>query len=199
MRVLIDDVKAFVYLYGRVPKATLVEVLNQVAERSMDERDLEKSVAVAELKNYGIKIVDSVYVSESFLSLNYSEEELQEKERQPYYIPSKSELENYEFPQYVEPTPASSDLYFFLLPRYLRRKKAWKITKGIQHYCRSSKGIDHLPSLFQRKKLKITHEEYPEFKSLIENVINQSRMYELNGHTPLELDWGIKLTLSENC
>ncbi|MUV37333.1 hypothetical protein JNUCC1_01139 [Lentibacillus sp. JNUCC-1] len=193
---LTDDVRALVHLYGRVPKGTIIHILNQLTEGGMDEETLDRQIDREQLEAYKIDIINDHYVLQHFLEMDYSEEELRNKEQHPYYMPLGYDLEYYRDERYFEPNDAFDQLHEFLKTCYVRKKKAEKVAHGIQFHCRAAKRLEQLPSYLSQQRLKLKPEEKDSFRQLIFNLVQQTRMYDFNGHTPNELGWKLELDMN---
>lgn len=178
-------------LYGNVSKHDLLIVMNKITNENMIQDAFDEWLKKNRWLLKDIKVTNDRLIHKQFKSVHYSHIELKEKDSHPFYIPTKSEISDYQQLLIGTQPQFFTGLYDFMKQRYIRERKALKVTYDILVYCRSSHLIDELPVLFHKSRLKIEKNDEVYFLKLLENIINHSRMIELNGYTPNERDWEI--------
>jgi hypothetical protein len=119
----------------------------------------------------------------------YFEEELKFKKGKPYYIPEKEELLKYKNSDYFEITEEYEELLQFLRKMFWRKSKAEYIAKEIQSYCKSFRAMENISILFDEEKIRFKNQKQAEeLMMLIRNLANNTRIWQNNGYTPVELE-----------
>lgn len=178
-------------LYGHVSKHNLLVVMNKITNENMTHDAFDEWLKKNRWLLKDIKVTGDRLIHKQFKPVHYSHIELKEKDSHPFYIPTESEVSDYQHLLIGTQPPFFTELNDFMKQRYSRERKALKVTYNILVYCRSSHLIDELPVLFRKSRLKIEKSDEDYFLKLLESIINHSRMIELNGYTPNECDWEI--------
>lgn len=186
-------VQSLTNLYGNVSKYNLLKIMNDITDENMTHDAFDEWLKKNRWLLKDIKVTNDRLIHKQFKSVHYSHMELKEKDSHPFYIPTKSEISDYQHLLIGTHPPLLTELHDFMKLRYRRERKAIKVTYDILVYCRSSHLIDELPVLFHKGRLKIEKSDEAYFLKLLESIINHSRMIELNGYTPNERDWKIKV------
>lgn len=130
-------------------------------------------------------IVSDTFEEDDFKGVNLLLHEVGDK---PRYVPPKKELLKYADPDYYEQTVATR-----ALARYLRETllqdgdTALALCEAVHDACAAETPISGLFAIFEEFKITFSIAQAKELAALLMNVSNSTRLWQNNGHTPLEI------------
>ena len=161
---------------------------DKIDDKSINYIIKEKESCLINKRCITIKKDYFVYLS-IMVNEKYFEEELKFKKGKPHYIPGKEELLKYKDSDYFEITKEYEELLQFLRKMFWRKSKAEYIAKEIQSYCKSFRAMENISILFNEEKIRFKNQKQAEeLMRLIRNLANNTRIWQNNGYTPVELE-----------
>jgi hypothetical protein len=189
---LIDYIKATTNLYGVIHKDKFREIYNAQNEEHISDAELRQL-----LKRQKQSLLMDHYITiqgENFVCLAVNAQETYEsiikiQKGKPHYIPEREELLKYKDRDYFEVNSEYDELLKFLKTRFLRKSEAVEFSKEIQFCCRSLITFHDLMGYYWEKhRFNIRNRlKAQEFLFLLMNLRYNTRAWELNGHTAVEL------------
>lgn len=80
------------------------------------------------------------------------------------------------------------ELIQFFRDMYWNKKKADRLAMEIQILWKNIDAQDHLGVFFDRHRLKLSDDEVKELEGLIKNLMDNTRLCENNGFTPIKME-----------
>ena len=178
-----DYIIALTHLYGLVHKDKVLEIYNQQNRKNVDTLRFRKYV----LEDEFVDIYGDYFVHETILEYDDFEYQLKARKGKPFYVPKKEELLKYRDEYYIEETPQYIKLLEFLAHSLLNGdiKKATFVSEDIQGICQYGFSIETIFENINRRDIQFKDmEQVDEFMLLIQELHNNTRLWENNGHTP---------------
>jgi hypothetical protein len=182
-----DYIIALTHLYGLVHKDKVLEIYNQQNRRNVETLRFRKYI----LEDEFVVTYGDYFVHETILEYDDFEYQLKAREGKPFYVPEKEELLKYRDEYYIEITPQYIKLLEFLTHDLFNgdTKKATIIGEDIQGTCQYGfsigSSIETIFDSINRRGVQFKdREQANEFLLLIQELHNNTRLWENNGHTP---------------
>ena len=192
MNQLLDYVIALTHLYGIVHKDKVLEIYNMQNKTLVTAADISNLLhsPPSELKSGFVMTQQDYFVHTTIVDYDEFDEQLKQRRGKPYYVPDKEELMRYKKDTYFE-----TNAQYVALCEYLTKNlldgdeiRADNLASDIQGYCQFDfnttsvfKTIDNYGVVFEND------EQVHDVLQLIQNLANNTRLQENNGHTPQEL------------
>lgn len=187
-----------VHLYGVIQLERLVDVFNTLEHNLTSESEVRPVVELlATIPSLGLSIKDDI-IANGYYELNDPKDLIKAKDlirvqlSKPRYIPDKKTFLYYEDDSFVEPFSPVQDLVNFIL-----KNKLVKYEKPLEIYDDVLEIHDQIVygyptkehvTYFTNRGYQFKDEiEFKLFMGLIINLHNHTRLYENNGHTPVEI------------
>lgn len=188
-RNLIDYIKAITNLYGIIHKDKLIEIYNGQNEEQISAKELRK------IMNKSLAFDCFAFIhGDHFVRLSIEPETCEAmlgiQKGKPHYIPEREELLKYTDLDYFEASQEYEELQEFLKTCFLiRKRQAVEFSKEIRHCCRSFVTFhDLMGHYWAQRRFNIRNRlKAQEFLFLLSNLRYNTRAWELNGHTLMEL------------
>lgn len=186
---IFDYILALTNLYGMVPKDKVVKIYNLQNEDKIEEDDLD-TVADDELVANHVEPYGDYYVHEAILVFGKVDSQLAQSRGKPFYIPVKDELLRYKSGHYFEVNNEFKALLRYTTSNFFDGdvKEAEEFCTEIRDMCHAQSSMGQLMDEFNRWDLVFDSEkQVNEVAQLVVDVMNSTRLWENNGHTPNEL------------
>lgn len=192
MTQLINYVIALSNLYGMVHKDKVAEIYNSQNEDQISLADVQDLIAnpTQELNDAFVLTHNDYFVKESILEDNEFDLMFRKKIGKPYYVPAKDELLNYVDEFYFEKSKQYNDLLTYLQKNFFKPgdEKAERLAEDIQGMCQFDVNIQKIFDLFNQMKISFNDmDQTNEVMQLVMELSNNIRIWENNGHTPIEI------------
>jgi|GEM_PF-619304 len=189
---IIPTIIALTNLYGMVRMRMVVEIYNSQHEDLITLDDVESVVInhADELKRSFISVHRDYFVIETIIEHDEFDSLLRMKGNKPYYIPEKNELLKYVDNFYFEKTKMYDDLIVYLQKNFYKhsRDSAERLAEDIQGMCQYGSDIQQILEMFEKRKVYFKDlNQTNEVMRLVMALSNNTRIWENNGHTPLEI------------
>ena len=186
---LMDCLCAFALLYA-VGRTDLLYRLYCLTDRFKTDRAEFESILkkIPDRLNACRRIGDRIVIEGASWDRMYLE--IEERQRNvPWYIPTESEILDYARNGYPASEPAYRRLYDFF------HKEMGIDKKDCREYCRKAYGVfsievslsDYMEYLNEKKISFRSDRQLEKFVKTVTEIANSTRMYELKGHTPMEM------------
>jgi preprotein translocase subunit SecA len=182
---------ALANLYGIVPAEILKDIYNSQNDEQISIEEVNdildnfpENLAEAFVYSYrGHFVHDAVVEFDEFDSL------MSKKAGKPYYIPEKEELLKYTDDFYYEVTEEFDDLLDYVSDNLIKdRDRAQELVEEIQGSCQIGSSMKYVMDNFDHFKVDFKSiEQLNEVMKLVMELSNNTRIWENNGHTPMEI------------
>jgi hypothetical protein len=177
-------------LYGVVHKNKALEIYNsQNKEKAMDEDISDIIINQTEVlqKNF-VYICDAYFVHEAIMEFDEVDHYLKEKADKPYYIPKKESLLKYAEDGYFEKTKEYKTLLNYVKKHFVKGEDAEDLCLDIYDGCALGHDIQSIIEEFNSRNIGFSGiEQVNEVVQMINELYNNARIWENNGHTPREI------------
>lgn len=180
--------KAAVNLYGVISRKEFVDIFNKQSFYKTTEEEIYILLLPLVLKNgwYGFykEYIVQYWFFDDFEHADYL---LEHQAGKPRYIPDKGEFLKYEIEEYSD-NDHWWNVHRFMGDAFGFSKRTLEGYQEVKNYITYGNGISELNSIFEKHHLLFTSEvQLKEFINLIMLAKNNTRIWENNGYTPLEL------------
>jgi len=187
-------------LYGVVQSDKVAEIYNSQNEDKIsgisidDDHNVHAGkivISEEELEKCFVCIEDSCFVHEAVFEMDDGFEGLIiAKSDKPYYVPNRQKLMKYEDPYYIEKTKENAALNDYLNRRLIKDDPSLssRLCDEIFISVQCSASMQEIFDLFNTQDIVFENlEQAQEVSQLIMELINNTRIWENNGYTPLEI------------
>jgi len=189
---------ALTNLYGIVHKDKVIEIFNMQNTENISEIIIKKnsvlvdsqSIEMHGLNRKFVYTYSNYFVNQSILEYDNPKDLLAQKRNKPYYIPHKEELLRYEDSLYFEMTHEYKNLLKYLKSNVVKNddRLAESICDDIQLHVQCGDPFSEILRLFERRNVIFEDEkQLQEIIIYINLLMNNTRIWVNNGHTPNEL------------
>ena len=179
-----------VNLNGIVSIDKVVEIFNMQNEEKIDLPDIEKGIKDYDLEGAFIDIHKDYFLQELVTFKNSFAALKKKKEGKPYYIPQKEQLLKYEDELYFEKTQEYNKLKAFIKREFTDGDDYYAegICEDIYDRCTMDFNINDALNELQRRDIAFKSQaQAQKVLGLIIDLSNNVRIWENNGHTPIEI------------
>ena len=192
MNQLLDYVISLTHLYGLVHKDKVLEIHNIQNDTPATAQDMDIILQnlPPELEDNYVLVEQDYFVHEHILMHYEFAEQLKQRTGKPFYIPDKTELLRYKNNLYFEMTPQYVALRTYLTKHIFAgdERRADDLTDDIQVVCHLDFNIQEVINTFGYHHAEVESEkQIDDIMKLARDLSNNTRLWENNGHTPLEL------------
>ena len=200
MELIESYIIALTNLYGIVDKDRIVKTYNKQNNDKIfdiiidDDNNIhlgKLSLSEEQLNKNFVYIEDTFFVHEAVYEYSGGPEALLiAKANKPYYIPKKADLLKFSDPYYHEITDQYTALYNYINNEMLENnsKLAASLSDEIYISIQCGVSMQELFDLFGERDVVIKDfSQAQELSHLITELINNTRIWENNGHTPREI------------
>lgn len=177
-------------LYGVIPPAKLVEIINaQNSEDPVSEEELLQHLEQFLVRKDQYFELRRGVIASYDMEVNEFDELSNKVQEKSYYVPDKQELLKYADPDYFEMTPQLAALRDFVTKEFrLDREIAEYLVDDIQLGCSMEASLEDLLYEFERRNLEFkSQKQAQQAVALIADVYDHTRMWTNAGHTLDEL------------
>jgi len=191
MNLVQSYISALTNLYGILPAELLIEIFNsQNADKiSIEEVNNILNNFPEELTKAYVYSYQGYFVHEAVVEFDEFYSLMSEKAGKPYYIPNKEELLRYTDDFYYEVTEEFDDLLDYVSKNLIKDEdKAQELVEEIQGSCQIGSDINFVINHFNHFNVNFKSiEQLNEVMKLVMELSNNTRIWENNGHTPMEI------------
>ena len=189
MKLITQYIIALSNLYGVVHRAKVMEIYNN---QNKDKIKLSDIRGIVDNEESDLEKGYVEVYNEYFYNIGIEEifELLEEKGQKPYYIPPKEELLKYVDDFYFEKNKEYEALVGFVEKHLIKSTpiKAQNLCFDIQGAVQFGGNIRNVIDLLDNNDVDFKNDKLiNEFIQVVLNLINNTRIWENNGYTPIEL------------
>lgn len=186
-----DYIIALCNLYGMVHKKKVVDIYNMQNTEKITLKEVEsiQEKLPKEIDEAWIDVHQGYFVSSSILEHREFLYYIREKGSKPYYIPEKEELLKYVDGFYFEKTKEYHQVVQGLKKCFgIDQEKAEDVAEDLVAICQFDSSTQRIFGRFEELGLVFRDEkDIKKMGKLIMNLMNHTRIWENNGHTPEEI------------
>lgn len=186
-----DYIIALCNLYGMVHKKKVMDIYNMQNIEKVTLKDVEnlQENLPKEVDEAWIDVHQGYFVSSSILEHREFLYYIREKGSKPYYIPEKEELLKYVDGFYFEKTKEYHQVVQGLKKCFgIDQEKAEDVAEDLVAICQFDSSTQRIFGRFEELGLVFRDEkDIKKMGKLIMNLMNHTRIWENNGHTPEEI------------
>jgi hypothetical protein len=191
MNIIHSYISALTNLYGILPVELLIEIFNsQNADKiSIEEVNNILNNFPEELTRAYVYSYQGYFVHEAVVEFDEFDSLMSEKTGKPYYIPNKEELLRYTDDFYYEVTEEFDDLLDYVSKNLIKDEgKAQELVEEIHGSCQIGSDMKFVMDNFNHFNVNFKSiEQLNEVMKLVMELSNNTRIWENNGHTPMEI------------
>ena len=180
---------AAVHLYGVIKLTDLVQIINQQNETQTTESELRDCLQ-RHIEESGYLFHQEYLVNEAFRDNGFQDvpDLLKQVGGKQRYLPPREKFLLYTDADYYEETPATAKLSQFLVSRCGKSfNEAKDITDSIAIACCVETPMSLILEDLNTNGTHLSRPQTIEFEQLVTAITKTSRLWSMNGHTPVEL------------
>lgn len=189
-RVKWEYIAGITNFYGIATFEMVRDLYNEYNDDDVEAAEFERVFALFSLREQVVKFYHEHLVNDYLLEAGEFEALLLNQENYPRYIPTEEQIFDYADDYFFEMTPALVTLKDYLAESFghVENFRVDALIEDIQLYVAMEYGFQEIFDLFEGYDLKFASIEQAEtIIGMLTDVINTTRLWSLNGYTPLEM------------
>lgn len=192
MKQLTQYILALVNLYGILPKEKALSIYASQNMDSVDPEEIEILLEnpTKEMKDASVVVYMGYFMKKSILENDEFHQILREKGDKPFYVPQKEELLKYTDELYFEKSKAYHDFLSYIKKNFFGEndESAVQFAESVYGLCEYSGRMQYIFNLFDHYNIILKdRKQVEEVVLLTTQLMNNTRTWENNGHTPIEI------------
>lgn len=189
---LLDYIISLTHLYGLVHKGTVVEIYNLQSEEKIEAEAINNLInnPPEYLSKNFVEINGDYFVHETIMEFDDFGAQLKQRKDKPFYIPEQEELLKYKDDSYFEVTKQYQALLSYVTRHIFDGDEfaAEMLCEDVQGICQFDFSVQEIFEVFKTRGVDFKSEkQVNEVLQLVLELVNNTRIWENNGHTPNEI------------